>query len=216
MRPTCRIRHLGTADFELVANAMMAFTDTRVVDTPDEIWMLQHSPVFTQGTSCHTVPRINPDNIPVVHSNRGGQITYHGPGQLIAYLLLDIKRLGLGPKKLVSKVEQSLIDLLGGYGLVGSRRVGAPGVYIDSAKIAALGLRIRRGMCFHGLSLNIAMNMQPFGLIDPCGIPGLETTQLSDHGIELPFSKIELDLLSALTQQFGWEAPAALETELPS
>lgn len=193
-------------DYCEVADAMLKFTDERSEQTDDEIWLLQHPPVFTQGTSCAQKPRNNPDRIPVVKSNRGGQITYHGPGQLIAYLLLDIKRLGLGPRSLVNNVEQGVIQLLAEYGLAGSRKSDAPGVYLNDAKVGAIGLRIRKGRCFHGLSLNVDMDLAPFRWIDPCGYPDLAVTQLVDHGIHHDLHKIGDDLVRHLGGLFHWKS----------
>ncbi|MGB5705213.1 MAG: lipoyl(octanoyl) transferase LipB [Arenicellales bacterium] len=206
MNKSCRIRRSGFRDYVQVANEMLAFTDGRTKDTDDELWLLQHHPVFTQGTSCNQQPRTNPTGIPVVKSSRGGQISYHGPGQLIAYLLFDIKRLGIGPKSLVNHVEQAIIQLLGSYGLLSERRQGAPGVYVNSAKIAALGLRIRNGKCFHGLSLNVDMDLTPFQLIDPCGYPGMTVTQLTDLGIHHNIRQVGDDLIDTMQKQFQWDS----------
>ncbi len=177
------IRHFGRVDYHDTQTAMQQFTRNRGADTQDEIWLLEHDPVYTQGTSCNDIPRLSGQQLPVVKSDRGGQITYHGPGQLIIYLLLDIKRLKLGPKSLVSRVEQVVIDGLAAYGIAGDRRGGAPGVYVDQQKIAALGLRIRKGCCYHGLSLNVDMDLTPFDAIDPCGYEGLKVTSLAKLGV---------------------------------
>ncbi len=191
---------------------MQDFTSRRHADSQDEIWLLQHHPVFTQGTSCDAEPRNMPnsdlptdpsDEIPVVHTDRGGQITYHGHGQLIVYLLLDIKRRRLGPKSLVRQIEQVIIDLLAEYKVSASRNLGAPGVYVGHAKIAALGVRITRGCCFHGLSLNVAMDLRPFEWIDPCGYPDLAVTQLSAHASPITLGAVEEQLASRLIKQFG-------------
>lgn len=206
MNKSCRIRRSGFRDYVQVANEMLAFTDSRTEDTDDELWLLQHYPVFTQGTSCNQQPHANPTSIPVVRSSRGGQISYHGPGQLIAYLLFDIKRLGIGPKSLVNGVEQAIIQLLDSYGLLSERRQGAPGVYVNNAKIAALGLRIRNGKCFHGLSLNVDMDLTPFQLIDPCGYPGMTVTQLTDLGIHHDIHRVGDDLIDAIQKQFQWDS----------
>jgi len=197
----------GRMAYHDAASAMLSFTDERKDDTRDQIWILEHAPVYTQGTSCRTEPFDNPHDIPIVHSNRGGQLTYHGPGQLILYLLFDIKRMGIGPKKLVSGIEQSIINLLEDYGLSATRRQGAPGVYVDGAKIAALGLRIRNGKCFHGLSLNVDMDLEPFHYIDPCGIPGLAVTQLSDLGVRKLVTEAGADLVRQFWSHFGWGSP---------
>ena len=198
------VRWHGNTDYQTVVDSMLAFTDQRTINTPDEIWILQHDSVFTQGTSCHAVPRQNPDNYPVVHSSRGGQMTYHGPGQLIVYLLLDIKRLVLGPKKLVCKVEQSIINLLSNYAITAERKERAPGVYVHGAKIAALGLRIRKGKCFHGLSLNVDMDLTPFEWIDPCGYADLAVTQLKDQGVSDSVSLVATKLKQHLIAEFMW------------
>ena len=203
MPQICKIIDRGLLDYQLAMAEMEAFTNNRDDTTADQLWVLQHHPVFTQGTSCNDVPEKNPTNIPVVRSNRGGQITYHGPGQLIVYLLLDIKRLGLGPKRLVNLVEQSLIELLDDYGLPASRLAGAPGVYIDGDKIAALGLRIRRGKCFHGLSINIDMDVTPFDWIEPCGLQGMRVTQLKDHGDSVSIKEVSADLIERLALNIG-------------
>ena len=175
------IRSLGTRDYRETWQDMIRFASDRTSQTPDETWLLQHDPVFTQGTSCIDMPSANPDSIPVIHSDRGGQITYHGPGQLISYFMVDLKRMGSGPKSFVNFTEQLAIEFLDGYGITGMRRDGAPGVYVDGAKIAALGLRVKRGTTYHGLSINIDMDLSPFALIDPCGYPGLEVTSLKQH-----------------------------------
>ncbi len=204
MRSDCTFRRLGLSDYESTVARMSRFTDERVADTPDEVWLLEHPPVFTLGTSSQLSPRINPDAVPLVKTTRGGQITYHGPGQLVAYLLLDIRRLGLGPRRLVQMVEQALIRLLASYGLDAERRSGAPGVYLDDAKVAALGLRIRNGCCFHGLSLNVDMDTKPFQWIDPCGYPGLAVTTLAEQGISLDMGVVTDALESSLRAEFNW------------
>lgn len=190
-----QISHFAEIDYQTSHQAMTAFANDREPQEQDQIWLLQHPSVYTQGTACQQQP-FNPSAIPVIKSDRGGQITYHGPGQLVMYPMLKLKNYGLGVKSLVSKLEQSVIDLLAGYGIAASRRVDAPGVYLNQAKIAALGLRIRRGTSYHGLSLNIEMDLQPFLNIDPCGYQGLEVTQLADHLDRPDFSQAEADLLS--------------------
>lgn len=184
MAINCNVLYRGIIAYATATSAMEMFTDSREQATNDQIWVLQHPPVFTQGTSCRAQPEQNPRQIPVIHSNRGGQLTYHAPGQLIIYLLLDLKRLGLGVRRFVNLLELSVIQLLQQYGLTGRRLQGAPGVYVDGKKIAALGLRIRRGKCLHGLSLNIAMDMTPFDWIKPCGLVGIKVTQLASHGVK--------------------------------
>jgi lipoyl(octanoyl) transferase len=163
---------------------MQTFTRARTADTSDEIWLLQHPPVYTLGLAGREahLPR-GRDDIPVVRTDRGGQITYHGPGQVVAYLLLDMKRLALTVRPLVRRIEEAVINLSSEYGISAAGRVDAPGVYVGTAKIAALGLRITRGCCYHGVALNVAMDLSPFYAIDPCGYPGLAVTQLSDFGV---------------------------------
>ncbi len=159
---------------------MQTFTAQRTADTADEIWLCQHPPVFTQGLAGKPEHLLRDIGIPVVKIDRGGQITYHGPGQLVAYLLLDLKRRKLGVKALVQRIEAAIIALLGEYGIAAERRAGAPGVYVNEAKIAALGLKIKNGCSYHGLSLNVAMDLAPFSAINPCGYEGLAVTQLSE------------------------------------
>ena len=173
------IRRLATADFEPTWRAMQTFTARRTADTPDEIWLCEHPPVFTQGLAGKPEHLLRDIGIPVVKIDRGGQITYHGPGQLVAYLLLDIKRRNLTVKTLVNRMEQAVIDLLGDHGIEAARLAGAPGVYVGGAKIAALGLKVKNGCCYHGLALNVAMDLSPFAVINPCGYEGMAVTQLA-------------------------------------
>ncbi|MBU1285597.1 MAG: lipoyl(octanoyl) transferase LipB [Gammaproteobacteria bacterium] len=174
-------RELGQVDYQPTWHAMQRFTDTRDMETPDEIWLLEHSPVFTQGQAGKAEHVLFPGDIPVVQVDRGGQVTYHGPGQLVAYLLLDVRRSGIGVRELVSRIERSLIDLLASYGVSANAKPDAPGVYVNGAKIASLGLRIRNGRSFHGLALNVDMDLQPFQRINPCGYAGMAMTQLADQ-----------------------------------
>jgi lipoyl(octanoyl) transferase len=160
---------------------MQAFTDRRNPATPDEIWLLEHPPVFTLGQAGRPEHLLDPGEIPVLQVDRGGQVTYHGPGQLVLYLLLDLRRRRLGVRQLVSLMEQAVVGLLGSYGIGASARRDAPGVYVEARKIASLGLRVRHGCSFHGLSLNVNMDLAPFQRINPCGYPGLEVTQLVDE-----------------------------------
>lgn len=196
-----RILFLGEVDYRDTFIWMKAFAASRDEHSTDELWVVQHPPVYTQGTSCDAQPVSNVRSIPVVKSDRGGQITYHGPGQLLVYLLVDIKRLGIGPKRLVSNIENAIIRLLSAHGIKGEVRPGAPGVYVDERKIAALGLRVRQGSTYHGLSLNINMDLEPFDWIDPCGYQGLEVTQLVDLGITASESEISDQLLAALIEE---------------
>ena len=173
-------RELGLVDYEPTWQAMQRFTNARDADTADEIWLLQHPPVFTQGQAGKPEHLLLPGDIPVVQVDRGGQVTYHGPGQLVAYLLLDVRRSGIGVRELVSRIERSLVATLGSYGVTANAKPDAPGVYVDGAKIASLGLRIRNGRSFHGLALNVDMDLAPFRRINPCGYAGMAMTQLTD------------------------------------
>ena len=184
-RSLVTVRKLGLADYVSTWRAMQTFTAERTADTADEIWLTEHPPVYTLGVAARPEHLPRQDNgIDIVKADRGGQITHHGPGQLIAYLLLDLKRRGLPVRRLVRTIEQAVIDLLAEYGVRAQGRMDAPGVYVDGAKVAALGLRIRNGCCYHGVALNVDMDLAPFRAIDPCGFPGLTVTQTRDLGIE--------------------------------
>jgi lipoyl(octanoyl) transferase len=185
------VKRLGVAEYEATWRAMQSFTADRKPDTADELWLLEHPPVYTLGVAGRPqhLPRERAD-IPVVRTDRGGQITYHGPGQLVAYVLLDLKRRHFTIRPLVRKLEAAVIDLLDDYGVSASGRSDAPGVYIGPAKIAALGLRVTRGCCYHGLALNVDMDLSPFHAIDPCGYPGLGVTQLRELGIHDPLEVV--------------------------
>lgn len=182
---------------------MHQLTENRNENSPDEIWLLEHPPVFTLGLNGKNEHVLDAGNIPVVKCDRGGQVTYHGPGQLIVYLLLDLKRRNLGIKKLVSIMEQAVIDLLSDHGIKGERRDKAPGVYIYNAKIAALGLRVRHGCSYHGLSLNIDMDLEPFTRINPCGFPGLAATQIHDHLPGITMEEISTAVLTHLQKKLA-------------
>ena len=179
------MRWLGRVEYEPTWRAMQDFTAQRTADTPDEIWIVEHPPVFTQGQAGKPEHLIAETGIPVVPIDRGGQITYHGPGQVVAYVLVDLRRRGYGIRELVGRMEQAVIDFLETQGVAAARREGAPGVYVAGAKIAALGLRVRHGCTYHGLALNVDMDLAPFAAINPCGYPGLPVTQCRDLGIEL-------------------------------
>lgn len=174
------VRRLGLVDYEPTWRAMQAFTAERTAETEDELWLLQHPPVFTLGLAGQASHLLRDIGVPVVKIDRGGQITYHGPGQWVVYLLLDLRRRQLKVRDLVNRMEQAAIDLLAQYGVEGSRREGAPGVYVGAAKIAALGLRVKNGCSYHGLAFNVAMDLAPFAAINPCGYEGLAVTQLAD------------------------------------
>lgn len=190
------VKYLGRADYEPTWRAMQAFTAARDETTPDELWVLEHPPVFTLGQAGKREHLLQATDIPVVAIDRGGQITYHGPGQVVVYVLVDLKRRGYGVKELVSRMEQAVIDLLAESGIQAMRKSGAPGVYVNGAKLAALGLRIKQGRSYHGLALNVDMDLSPFALINPCGYPGMAVTQTRDLGI---FASVE-ELGKALAQ----------------
>jgi lipoyl(octanoyl) transferase len=174
------IRHLGLVPYDSAWQAMQRFTDTRDASTPDEIWFLEHPPVFTLGMNASRGHLLAPGDIPVVQTDRGGQVTYHGPGQLVIYPLIDLRRRGMGVRNLVSALEAAIIAYAGKCGVAAVVRKGAPGVYVDGAKLASVGLRVRRGASYHGLALNVTLDLEPFGRINPCGYPGLTVTRLSD------------------------------------
>jgi lipoyl(octanoyl) transferase len=177
------IRRLGRVDYEPTWRAMQRFTEERGPSTADEIWLLEHPPVFTLGMAADRSHLLAPGDIPVVQVDRGGQVTYHGPGQLVAYALLDLRRLGLNVRELVTRLEQSVIDLARDHGIEAGGRRDAPGVYVQGRKLASVGMRIRRGCSYHGLALNVDMDLSPFARINPCGMVNLEVTRLADLGV---------------------------------
>jgi len=182
---------------------MQDFTDARAADTPDELWVVEHDPVFTLGQAGTPEHVLMPGDIPVIHVDRGGQVTYHGPGQIVVYPLLDIKRLGIGVREYVHRIEQAIIDTLLEWNIIATRRAGAPGVYVGEAKIAALGIRVRKGRTFHGLAFNVAMDLEPFTRINPCGYAGLKVIALADLGGPAQFESVNTVLLAELAAQFG-------------
>ncbi len=192
--------------YEPVWSRMQAFTEQRTPDTPDEFWLLEHDPVFTQGRAGKAEHLLTPGEIPLVHSDRGGQVTYHGPGQLMVYTLLDLDRLGLGIRSLVLALERALIGCLADYGIQAQGRREAPGVYVGAAKIASLGLRVRKACSYHGLALNVDMDLSPFRRINPCGYRGLEMTQLADLGGPCDLQQVAKDLLPWLIRELGLPA----------
>lgn len=192
------VRHLGRVEYELTWRAMQAFTAARTPDTPDELWLLEHPPVYTQGQAGKAEHLIAQTDIPVVPIDRGGQITYHGPGQVVAYVLVDLRRRGYGIRELVMRMEQAVIDVLAAQGVTADRLAGAPGVYVAGAKIAALGLRVKHGCTYHGLAFNVDMDLAPFAAINPCGYPGMAVTQCSDLGLGLSPEEAERALTDAL------------------
>lgn len=200
------VRRLGKVEYEPTWRRMQDFTATRDENTEDEIWLLEHPPVFTQGQSGKAEHLLRDVGVPVINIDRGGQITYHGPGQLIAYLLIDLRRSDIKVREMVRKMEQALIDLLAEYSITASRLAGAPGVYVDEAKIAALGLRVKNGCSFHGLALNIDMDLSPYQAINPCGYVGMAVTQMKNFGVA--------DDLLSIADRLVKQLEAQLETEL--
>lgn len=182
---------------------MQAFTDARDDATADELWLVEHEPVFTLGQAGRPEHVLAPGDIPVLHVDRGGQVTYHGPGQIVAYPLLDLKRLKIGVREYVCRIEQAVIDTLAEWNIEGRRREGAPGVYVNGAKVAALGIRVRRGCTFHGLAFNIAMDLEPFSRINPCGYAGLEVVSMADLGGPAGLEAVKPVLLRELAARFG-------------
>jgi lipoyl(octanoyl) transferase len=193
-------RALGLVAYEPTWHAMQAFTRTRTPETSDQLWLVEHPQVFTLGLAGRREHVLSAGDIPVVATDRGGQVTYHGPGQAVVYTLLDLRRLGLGVKELVRRLEQGAIDLLAGYSIAAERRAGMPGVYVGGAKVAAIGLRIARGCSYHGIALNVANDLEPFSRIDPCGYPGLASTRLSDLGVRDKISAVQQSLADALAR----------------
>ena len=200
-----KVRELGLVDYEPVWREMQAFTAARTPGTPDEIWLVQHRPVYTLGLAGRSEHILRPTTIPIVKSDRGGQVTYHGPGQLIAYVLLDLRRLGFGVRPLVRLMEQAVIDLLAESGIAAAGDTAKPGVYVGGAKIAALGLRVKNGCCYHGLALNANMDLAPFSAIDPCGYPGLAVTQLSELNVNVDMTELGPRLARHLTRLIEYE-----------
>lgn len=197
------IRDLGRTHYQPVFQAMQEFTARRSGHTPDEIWLTEHEAVFTQGQAGKAEHLLAPGDIPVVQSDRGGQVTYHAPGQIVAYLLFDIRRSGLSVRGLVRGIESAVVTVLEGYGVAAAPRADAPGVYVEGAKIASLGLRVRRGCSYHGLALNVDMDLQPFARINPCGLQGLEVTQLADLVPGIRIDAVRERLLDALAGAYG-------------
>ena len=195
------LKRLGRVDYTPTWRAMQEFTSERSAATSDELWLCEHPPVFTLGLAGKPEHLLRDIGIPVVKIDRGGQITYHGPGQIVCYLLLDLKRRGLTIKTLVNRMEQAVIDLLDGYGVSAERQPGAPGVYVGGAKIAALGLKVRNGCTYHGLALNVAMDLSPFASINPCGYAGMAVTQLTELTPDAVTEEVATDLVRHLTRQ---------------
>ncbi|MGB8433291.1 MAG: lipoyl(octanoyl) transferase LipB [Burkholderiales bacterium] len=206
------VRQLGRVDYAPTLAAMRDFTAARNAGTPDQLWVLEHPSVYTIGQAGRAAHLLRASSIPVVRTDRGGQITYHGPGQAIVYLLVELPRRGLTVRELVRRIEDSVIDLLATHGVTAGRRAGAPGVYVDDAKIAALGLRVRHGRSYHGVALNVEMDLAPYTDIDPCGYPGLRVTQLVDLGVPLAPAQAGLALAEVIASRLG--SPAEVRPEL--
>lgn len=198
-----RVRHLGRTGYEAVFQAMKSFTETRGPATPDELWLTEHDPVFTQGQAGKAEHLLAPGDIPVVQSDRGGQVTYHGPGQIVGYLMFDIRRLGLTVRGLVTGIESAVVAALAHYGIDAAPRADAPGVYVEGAKIASLGLRVRRGCSYHGLALNVDMDLEPFSRINPCGLLGMPVTQVADRAAVGSMDEVREVLLACLAETYG-------------
>jgi lipoyl(octanoyl) transferase len=197
------VRSLGEQPYTRIWEAMKAFTANRHAQTPDELWCLEHPPVYTQGQAGKAEHILNPGDIPVIQVDRGGQVTYHGPGQLVVYLLIDLSRARLGVRELVDRIEQSLVAVLAGYGIEAAPRPDAPGVYVNGAKIASLGLRVRRGCSFHGLALNVGMDLEPFRRINPCGHAGMPMTRIRDFRADVNIGTVTVALVSELAHRLG-------------
>ncbi|MGB5453196.1 MAG: lipoyl(octanoyl) transferase LipB [Sedimenticolaceae bacterium] len=203
------IRQLGRRDYLPTWQAMREFTDSRTDQTSSELWIVEHPPVFTQGQAGKAEHLLGPGDIPVVQTDRGGQVTYHGPGQLVIYLLISLREAGIGIRRLVTAMEQSIIGLLGEHGVHAQARKDAPGVYVDGCKIASLGLRVRRGCTYHGLALNVSNDLEPFLRINPCGYAGLEVTSTTRLGITDEQAVLADELAHRLASSLGYQTRAA-------
>jgi len=203
-----KARFRGRQDYVPLWHEMQDFTDTRDEDTPDEVWFCEHAPVFTLGLNAAKEHLLAPGDIPVVQIDRGGQVTFHGPGQLMIYPLIDIRRANIGVRRLVTALEQSVVDLVADYGIDAAARADAPGVYVEDKKLASVGLRIRRGASFHGMALNVDVDLEPFSRIDPCGYKGLEMTDLHRLGAKLQLEETSQEILPHFLQHLGPTAAA--------
>ncbi len=215
VRDRVGLRALGRIDYARAMAAMREYTERRDAHTLDELWLLEHPPVYTLGLKAHG-KAVASGNIPVIPTDRGGDVTYHGPGQPVVYVLMDLNRRQWGIRRLVTTIEQAVIDLLARYGVNAERRTGAPGVYVAGRKIAALGLRVRRGASYHGVALNVRMDLGPFVAIDPCGYPGLAVTQLADLAPGADPAAVGAELLDRLAEAFGYTARIDHGTTLPA
>lgn len=205
VKQQANVRDLGRVAYQPVWDAMKAFTDARDNDTRDELWLVEHDPVFTLGQAGKPEHVLNARDIPVIHVDRGGQVTYHGPGQIVLYPLLDLKRLKVGVKEYVCKIEQAMIDTCDDWNIEATRKDGAPGVYVNGAKIGALGIRVRNGRTYHGLAFNIAMDLEPFARINPCGYAGLQVTSMLDLGGPSGIDGVKPALLGHIARLFDLE-----------
>jgi len=213
MQSPISVQRLGLQRYQPVLEQMRSFTNSRDSQTADELWVLEHMPVYTQGQAGNPVHILDPGDIEIVQADRGGQVTYHGPGQLIVYVLIDLRRHGVGVKTLVNLLEQTVVDYLNDYGVDANNDANAPGVYVEGCKVAALGLRVRRGCSFHGLSLNVDMDLEPFTRINPCGYADLQVTQLKDLGISTTVTDVGTDITRRLTKSLSEFAKADTGSE---
>ncbi len=203
---TLEVVRLGLQDYQTSWQAMSDFTNQRTPDTTDQLWLVEHPPVFTQGQAGKAEHLLFPGDIPVVQTDRGGQVTYHGPGQLVAYPLLDLRRLNIGVRELVTRIEQTIVATLAHYGIESAAKPDAPGVYVNGDKIASLGLRVRRGCSFHGLALNVDMDLSPFGRINPCGYQGLAMAQIRELIPNPPrLTQVQDQLVTEFARKLGYE-----------
>jgi lipoyl(octanoyl) transferase len=204
-----QVSRLGLRDYQRTWRAMRRFTDERGADTADALWLVEHPPVFTLGQAGRPEHVLNPGDIPVLQSDRGGQVTYHGPGQIIAYLMLDLRRAGVGVKRLVHLLEQAVVDVLAEHGIAAAARADAPGVYVGAAKIASIGLRVRHGCSYHGIALNVDLDLQPFQRINPCGYAGLQVTRLVDLAPGVTLKQVADQLAPAIAGDLGLRTSGA-------
>ncbi|HQY22845.1 MAG TPA: lipoyl(octanoyl) transferase LipB [Gammaproteobacteria bacterium] len=198
------IRTLGLMPYDTTWQLMKAFTHQRTLSTPDEFWLVEHFPVFTQGQAGKPEHLLNPGTIPIIQSDRGGQVTYHGPGQLVMYVLINLKRKNLGVKLLITHLEHAIISLLAQHNILGTTQIKAPGVYVNQCKIASLGLRVHRGCSYHGVSLNVSMDLEPFSRINPCGYPNLKVVQMRDFNHAVSTTEVASQLITHLMQQLDY------------
>lgn len=212
---TLIIRELGQVDYQSTWQAMQDFTNARHVETPDEIWLLEHPSVFTLGQNTQPQHLLHPSSLPIIQTDRGGQVTYHGPGQLILYTLIDLKRKKYQIRQFVSLLEEAVINLLHELGITAAANLKAPGVYVNDKKICSIGLRVRKGCTYHGIAFNLNMDLQPFSLINPCGFTGLQMTQLSELGIEADITLIGRRLINYLIEKFSYTNHSTFRTPIP-